>query len=152
VTPRRGVRGLGPGVPGASGDRAPPRGVDVKPLRRRGLPGPWEGPDRSRTGPEAWPGSRIPDPRIPGFPRSPPRGAGEARIPGPEVPEVPDPGDGVPALGGFTSTPRAGALRLRRPGEPGVPRGPPGEVPERPPGGQNPNPRENGVQGPAARG
>jgi len=77
-----------PGRDPPAGDRAPPRGVDVKPPRETGSPGPGsplEGPGRAPGGLQ----TRL--------------GTGLAR--GPR-----GPGPGRPGEGGFTSTPRAGAL------------------------------------------
>jgi len=95
-----------PGDPG--GNRgAPPRGVDVKPLRqgRPGSPGePRRGPG---PGPEG-PGDQVPG--GPGRPRglgSPPQGGGSPRgASGAGEPGFPV--SGPRALRGFTSTPRAG--------------------------------------------
>jgi len=123
------------GTPGNRG--APPRGVDVKPLRRgppRGLGGPGQGPGPARDG--------LRDPGVPGTqdPRirdPPPRGLGEARNPVPGSRRVPDP-SGRPGEGGFTSTPRAGAPRYPRRG-PGV-RGSPGGLRDLP-GGPKYHPR-----------
>jgi len=108
-----------PGSPPRSGDRAPARGVDVKP-RPPGwssrLRSPGAGPGTPRGSPEpplgqgpgSWdPGSRTPDPD--------PVPDGVSRTPGgPEG--LPGPSRG----GCFTSTPRAGALRLGAAGYPGT--------------------------------
>jgi len=108
------------------GDRAPPRGVDVKPTpagRRGGLLRPLEGPGRGSGG------SRTP---VWGLPARP-------GLPGPWC-SVPDPS----ARGGFTSTPRAGALSPvsglpEREGSPG------------PSGAQNPQIPRNWGKSPKSR-
>jgi len=107
-----------PGEPSLAGDRAPPRGVDVKPLPARGLPGSWEVPDQLRTLSGRAPRGRGPGSRGPGSQEvsRPGRGSPET---GSGVPEGPGHVRGRSALGGFTSTPRAGALRLR-PGDLGT--------------------------------
>jgi len=71
------------------GDRAPPRGVDVKQPLRGGPGGAYPPLEGVRRTPGRSPGPRDGDPGLP-------RGLG--------------PRDGGPALRGFTSTPRAGAL------------------------------------------
>jgi len=101
---------------------APPRGVDVKPLGRRGRPGPWELPgglpDPVRGGPPApVPGTRILgswDPR--------PQGALE----GPGGPRTRSPGSGTSREGGFYINPsrRGPAVPRGGPGDLGVPGGP----------------------------
>jgi len=77
----------GPGRP-LAGDRAPARGVDVK-------PSPGEG-SRAPSGGLGGPPDRFPDP------------GGVLGTMGPGGPR--DPGDSPSREGGFTSTPRAGAL------------------------------------------
>jgi len=85
-----GLRDPGGGPP--AGDRAPPRGVDVKPSPGAG----------SRT-PSGGLGGPFGQPGTPG-------GVLETwRAPG-----TGDPGSGEPGEGGFTSTPRAGALSPAR--------------------------------------
>jgi len=126
-------RAQDPGVP-----RREPRGPAArgwcKTPSGRGLPGAWEAQDGPRTlSGRPGPGSRIPETGVPetlgpGVPR--PQGWG-GPFPDPGVPEGPGPRPGVPALGGFTSTPRAGAPRFpvggtRGPGVPEVRKGPPG--------------------------
>jgi len=111
-----------------AGDRAPPRGVDVKPPSREGSPAGMPG----LASPRALSGPRRGSPRPPPGPRGPgsPPGPGRGR--------------------GFTSTPRGGALSPAR--------GPPPGVPGRHPssgggaGGGAPTPGRSGGTGRRARG
>jgi len=88
-------RGVGPG-PGWSpvGNRgAPPRGVDVKPLGRRGRPGPWELPGGLPDPVRGSTRSPVPGTRILGSRAPPPRGTpGGASGRSPDrVPGIPGP-------------------------------------------------------------
>jgi len=142
---------------GPAGDRgAPPRGVDVKPLRQGppgspGSPGTGLGPCPEGPWDPGSPGS--PDPEI----RDPrPPGAGEAQNPVPGSRRVPDPVSGVPAQGFYINPSRRGpAVPGGGPGDRG-----PGEVPGRVPRGPEKgpgrplasHPRPGEPRGPGARG
>jgi len=106
-------------VPGPrSGDRAPPRGVDVKPS----LQGPPQGAPRAPEGPDGHPGPAREDPGDPRSRRAPDPEPGQLSPEGEGASHPGRPGSGPGPRtrqlreGGFTSTPRAGALS---PGWPG---------------------------------
>jgi len=134
---------VAPGDPPLAGDRAPPRGVDVK-QPPPGRPGPGD-PSREVRRPSGVPGSGIRDPEVPegwsgpGFQGPPPGETRETGVPGSEVPGRP-----APRTGFYINPSRRGPV----PGREGSPGPVPGQALRGLSGGPFPTPAPGGLQTP----